>query len=811
MLQQHVPGAPLSPDPNLVLQCAQHYSQLGFVPLATYVAIGRTQDGRPICSCYRAGDCKNAGKHPIGLYADIDTPDKGYAQVAHAVRSEASQGRPVNLAIRAGTMSGIFVVDLDIKEGKNGVEQFQRWLNAKQLSYETLNKTLMARSGGGGIHLVFKHPKGVELSPKNGTEEFGDGVDIKAAGTPFHVYPSIHKYGGEYQWTNWVEPLDAPDPIWRVVQKKQTQSFNIDESYTPSKSEIREYADLLMRSKKELQREVGKNIKDAIDGQVIAKEGGGHDAFRDIAFFLLKQWPTSNVEALCRFLEPAIQARIDFMPDSGTSFDDVLNSFITAQGKLEEHRSSWSGQVAVNEQGKPVVCDANMLLFFRNHPAWKGVFGYNTRRNRAVYMRKPPLTREVPLGDIELSRDKSEVALWFQNKGQMVGKFSSKDMLDALNAAAWDFPFDPLRDLVLQLRGTWDGVRRLEYVLQRVAGVEDTPWVRTVFPLWMKSLVMRIVAPGCKVDTMLVLEGDTGFRKSTFFEAILPDPQYFSDSLKKVSHDTESLRLIHSGPAIFEIGELSGLRKSEVEDIKAFLSARKDDIRPLFENYRNVERRCVFVGTTNRNDYLRDETGGRRFWPVTVRQRIDIETVARERMQWFAEALARLDMGEVWWLAQNEELLAAAEQEGRLEEDIWKERIIQWLSARAPQEGDKEKPTEHTNGFLYANGHAQHGVVYPNAINNGAPPAINKGPTSQMQAEINKQMAGDTVTVGQVAQYALQIELKNARSLEGLRITKILTILKWRPVRVYVDGTRIRAWSRPLKTDYSNQINAGVP
>jgi hypothetical protein len=327
----------------------------------------------------------------------------------------------------------------------------------------------------------------------------------------------------------------------------------------------------------------------------------------------------------------------------------------------------------------------------------------------------------------------------------------------------------------------------------------------------MKSLVMRIVAPGCKVDTMLVLEGDPGFRKSTFFEAILPDPQYFSDSLKKVAHDVESLRLVHSGPAIFEIGELGALKRSEVEEIKAFLSARKDDIRPLFENYRTVDRRCVFVGTTNRNDYLRDETGGRRFWPVTVRQRIDIETVSRERMQWFAEALARLDMGEVWWLAQSDEGLAAAEQEGRLEEDIWKERIVQWLSARAPQEGDKERKVEHSNGFLYANGHAQHGVVYPPNATNGSSASINKGPTAQMQAEINKQMAGDIVTVGQVAQYALQIELKNARSLEGLRITKILTILKWRPIRVVVDGTRVRAWARPSKTEYSIAENGGVP
>ncbi len=790
---------------------------MGLVPLATYVAIGRTAEGRPVCSCREGADCKNAGKHPIGRYADIDTPDKGYAQVWSAVKNETAKGHPVNLAVRAGVMSGIFVVDLDIKEGQNGVEQFKRWLEHNDLSFEDLQKTLCARSGGGGMHLVFKHPKGVELSPKNSDKVFGKGVDIKAGGSPFHVAPSVHKYGGLYQWTNWVEPIESPEKIWRVAQRQQAPSFNADESYTPSTSEVREYADELSRTKKEHAREVGKNLKAAMDGEIVARDGGGHDAFRDIAFFLLKKWPTASAETLCQYLEPAINVRLEEMPDSSTSLEDVMHAFSSAQGKVEEQKKNWSSQVATNNEGKPIVSDANMLLFFRNHPAWQGVFGYNERRNRSVYLRRPPLSREVRPGDIELSRDKSEMALWFQHKGQMAGRFNTKDLLDAINGVAHDRAFDPLKDQILQLRGTWDGVRRLEHAAQHVMGAPDTAWTRTVFPLWMKSLVMRITQPGCKVDTMLILEGLTGYKKSTFFEALLPDPMYFSDSLKRVSHDVEAVRLVHSGPAIFEIGELSALRKTDVEDVKAFLSSRKDDLRPLYETFRVALRRCVFVGTTNQDRYLRDETGNRRFWPVLVTQRIDVDLVVRDRLMWFAEALARLEQGEAWWLSQEEEKLASAEQETRMEDDIWEERIIQWLSARSPDaavvSGAIEYPNGVVNGFVYSGPQPQSSIVYSGKPSDSAKEGVvysqsqpvnglNNAPTSQMQAEVNKQMAGDVVTVAQVAQYALQIELKNARSSEGHRITKIMKQLKWHSIRLHVGNNKyIRAWKRP----YSNQ------
>jgi predicted P-loop ATPase len=751
------------PSAQDILHYANLYQQMGFVPLATYLTVGWTDNGRPVCSCFRGADCKNAGKHPIGKYTDIDTPDKGYSQVYYALMSEQQRGLSVNLSIRTGPMSDIFVVDLDIKEGQDGVAGFRRWLATHGYTMEQLDYTLRAKSGGGGLHYVFKHPKGVELNPKNSGEEFGLGIDIKSSGMPFHVAPSVHKNGGRYEWINWVPPGEAIEPIWKTAQKKQAQTFDIDDAYTPTLIELREYADGLAGSRKETKRDVGRNMRDALNGQVIAQDGGGHDAFRDIAFYMLKQWPTANPEGLCNFLGASIQARLDYLPDSDTGMDDVLHSFHSAKAKIDEQRTSWAGQIALNDQGKPLATNANMLLFFHHHPAWQNVFGYNMRRNRPVYLRIPPIAEHRDKGDIELTRDYAFISLWFQSKGQMAGMISEKALHSALIAAARGREFDPLADLVMELRGTWDGIPRLETAMQRVANTPDNEWARLIFPIWMKSLVARILWPGCKADSMLILEGPQGFKKSTFFSSLLPFTRYFSDSLSKVRHDIESIRLVHSGPAIFELGELSGLRKQEVEAIKAFLSASEDDLRPLYEAPRKAQRRCVFVGTTNRDDYLRDETGGRRFWPLKVTRPIDIPLVLAEREQWFAEAIALLEAGGTWWLeGEHVTYLAQVEQDERYEDDIWEQPIIRWLADKA------------------------------------APVAEPTNATNQMAEEMNKQKAGDCVTTVQVAEYALKVELKNAKNMEGVRINKILRRLGWVPVRITMENKQVRAWQRPL-------------
>lgn len=765
------------PDPNLVLQWAEFYATvMRWVVMPITKPMGYAPNGRAICSCELTGkkwpNCnpQKPGKHPWTgwVKSPMATPEQGLATFRSYWERHPTG---VNIGVRTGRVSNMWAVDLDIGPMKNGIVDLQNWLEKNGLTWSDLD-TLTAITGGGGRHLIFPYPDKIEkISTVAPHVDLGPAVDIKGDGGYILAHPSLHASFRTYAWQTPIGPdalKSAPEKLVTVVQGRNRKTLDVNISaYTPPLEELKDYADELSRKQSQRSRQIGKNMAKALLGKPIAEDGGAHDTYRDIAFWIAKRWPRHDVKEIVAHFEDSINARFENKPNASTDIANLLDAFYSALEKANEESSGWAGQISVNDQGRPIASDANLLLYFRNHPAWQGVFGYNLRRNRPVYLKRPPLSRETPAGDIEFARDKTLVTLWFQSKAQIVGRISKDDFQSALIAASWDKPFDPLVDLISGLHDHWDGTPRLETAMQRVAGTPNTSWVRLVFPLWMKSLVARILRPGCKVDTMLILEGPQGYKKSTFFSSLLPDHCYFSDSLAKVHHDVESLRLVHSGPCIFEVGELSALGKQEVEAIKAFLSAFQDDLRPLYEPPRSTPRRCILVGTTNRDAYLRDETGGRRFWPLKVLQKIDIDIVVAEREQWFAEALHRLKAGEPWWLEDDQaNLLARSEQEERYEEDIWEQPIAQWLRDVA------------------------------------APPTNPTTATEQMASELNKHKAGEHVTTVQVALYALKMELKNARTTEGIRINKILRRLGWTPERFEnSDKTQVRGWRRPVLRD----------
>jgi predicted P-loop ATPase len=765
-------GAP-PPDPQTVLAWAQFYAQqMGWViqPIHKFMGLD-PMTGRAICSCELTGkkwnncNVEKPGKHPWKGWkqAPMDTPEQGYATFK-AIWDEYPHG--VNIGVRTGSVSGIWALDLDMGGAKNGVVDMQRWLAAQGLTWEEHLATLSAKTGGGGYHYVFSYPKDVDkISTVAPHADMGPHVDIKGDGGFILVEPSVHTSGAVYKWRDEIgkdKLRAATDKLVRAVEKKQRTVGNVDISYTPSVQELKDYADELARKKSPRAKQVGKFMLDALDGYAIAEEGGAHDAYRDIMYFIAKRWSRSDPKEILGHFQESVAARFAHKADASTDMNNLMDSLYTALEKSREEAESWLGQVAMNDQGAPIATDANLLLYFENHPAWKDSLGYDERRNRPVFLRRPPLQTRKP-SEFEFARDKTKITLWFQSRARMAGRITKDDIHSAVLSSAWERPFDPLQQEVLSLNNSWDGTPRLESALQRAAGTPDGAWPRTIFPIWMKSLVARILWPGCKADSMLILEGKQGYKKSTFFSSLLPESRYFSDSLSKVGHSIETIRQVHAGPAIFEIGELSGLKKQEVEEIKAFLSAQEDDLRPLYEPPRKAKRRCVFVGSTNLDNYLRDETGGRRFWPVKVTQEIDLQLVLNERQQWFAEALARVQAGELWWLPNGQaSKLAQEEQDARYEEDIWHQPIEQWLARK------------------------------PDAV-----PANPSSSTEQMQAEMNRERAGEYVTTVQVATYALKIELKNARTTEGFRINKILRHLGWLPVRISVDGKQTRAWKRP--------------
>jgi predicted P-loop ATPase len=197
----------------------------------------------------------------------------------------------------------------------------------------------------------------------------------------------------------------------------------------------------------------------------------------------------------------------------------------------------------------------------------------------------------------------------------------------------------------------------------------------------MISAVARVFQPGCKADCCLILEGPQGIKKSTTFRT-LAEP-WFIDHVPDLG-TKDSLIQVHSAWVI-ELAELESISRAEVSSIKQFISAQIDTFRPPYgQRTGDFPRQCVFCGSVNHPTYLRDETGGRRFWPVACKAPvIDIDGLADVRDQLWAEAVFLFHEGRTWWM-DTPELSNQAEQEQalRYEDDPWDELIIRWAAER---------------------------------------------------------------------------------------------------------------------------------
>lgn len=236
----------------------------------------------------------------------------------------------------------------------------------------------------------------------------------------------------------------------------------------------------------------------------------------------------------------------------------------------------------------------------------------------------------------------------------------------------------PVRDYLEGVR--WDGKPRIDRLLCDYAGCDDTPLHGVLSRRFLISCVARIMQPGAKVDTVLILAGPQGYGKSTFFGALAGRP-WFKDTAIDLRNKDAYIAI--RGAWIYEMAELASMRPRDAETVKAFLSAQVDTFRPPYGQFEvSQPRQCVFVGTTNEPSFLNDPTGARRFWPAEVKRAPSILEVTRDRDQLWAEAVVAFRAGERWWLEVNEsdELIEAQEQYKH--EDPWLPKIERWIADR---------------------------------------------------------------------------------------------------------------------------------
>lgn len=252
----------------------------------------------------------------------------------------------------------------------------------------------------------------------------------------------------------------------------------------------------------------------------------------------------------------------------------------------------------------------------------------------------------------------------------------------------------------------WDGVARLDDFWIKVCGTEVASegmterevyerlrYLSSTARAFFIGIVARIMRPGCKLDTVVILEGPEGRRKSTLFRILAFGREaWFSDSMPSDLSGKDA-RAHLSGRLIIELAELLSVKGSTVEGVKAFLSAQDDKFRPAYGRHEEVRpRQCVFVGTTNSDRYLASITGNRRFWPIKCGV-LDLELAEEIMPQLYAEALQAYRDGEPWWLKDAVEGFAAKEQEARRVLDPLEEFIAGEIEVRrraAKGRGDRD-------------------------------------------------------------------------------------------------------------------------
>jgi predicted P-loop ATPase len=348
------------------------------------------------------------------------------------------------------------------------------------------------------------------------------------------------------------------------------------------------------------------------------------------------------------------------------------NNNVIALPKLP-HDADWQQNCILGETGKLLAVLANALAAIQ--AAMPRTFTYDEMLCVPMLMqslKEEPDFTPHPVTDVDVAL----VQVRLQHLGL---KRLSKDVVhQAVDVHAYENRFHPVRNYLDALQ--WDGTARLSKLFPVYFGAEPSRYSETIGAMFIVSMVARIFDPGCKADHLPVIEGPQGILKSTACSVL--GGKWFSDNLPDVAAGKDVSQHLR-GKWLIEVSEMHAMSRAEAAQLKAFITRTTEGYRPSYGRKEVIEpRQCVFVGTTNKDTYLRDETGGRRFWPIKAGT-IDINALMRDRDQLFAEAVARFRMGEPWWPDKDfERTHIMPQQAERYESDAWEENIATFVDSK---------------------------------------------------------------------------------------------------------------------------------
>jgi putative DNA primase/helicase len=432
---------------------------------------------------------------------------------------------------------------------------------------------------------------------------------------------------------------------------------------------------------------------------------------------------------------------------------------------------AWEHRIQRKKNGEPYGSLLNAQLALKHDPAWKDVLAFDEFIGDIVTRKLPPWPKDARPAQFKTGVwsdiDTSRAAIWLAAHYDI--RVDTRVVEQALYVVAYCNVVHPVREWLQSLK--WDRTHRINLAFHRIAGSSDSQYAQEISKNFFIGAVARIMKPGCQLDSMPIFEGLQGTGKTSFFRTLFSEEWFLSTNIDITNKDAYQVLQRKWG---VEMGELGILSRNQLEAVKQYVSTPVDTYRPSYaRRSQDFPRQSVFAGTTNAEEYLKDGSGARRFWPLEVKGvklpdgsfGVDLKLLASEREQLFAEALVRFKKGEAWHITdpklRSDAALVAEEKRQR---DPWEIIVARWIRLKKTSEG----------GRLYiAKGICTHDVLI-RAFGG--------------RADKMKFTRGD--------------EMRAAAALRALGYTETQQIVRWgTKVRVYLKPGQIRVEEAPRNAE----------
>lgn len=474
-----------------------------------------------------------------------------------------------NIGIATGAISNnICVIDIDIddKKGIDGSDTLAEW----QRENGEFPETCIAITGRGGYHYYFRITE-----PIKNRARILDGIDFRGDGGYVVAPPSIHSNGNEYEWEYSIDEYQIADADEVVMKLLETAR----KSSVPTEHEKL-------------------NLKQLIG------EGSRNDGLYRIAcHYQALDYGNEEIEVLVananqKYCQPPL--------DDAEVHKIVSSALNKPKGKSDEFRFKHydKNHQSINDMVECIENDEQLINSIK----------YNTLAYTPWVAGQLPWDSKVNQREWTDTDDANFYA-YLEKYG-----FKSHDrMAKALTIIQDRCRFSPIQEHLKTLKGTWDGVKRVDTMLKDCLDAEDTELNRAITWLFLFGAIARAFNPSCQFDYMLILIGEQGNNKSTFLRKLAMSDSWFDGNFNTIDGDKAVERL--RGMWIVEFSELFALKRTkDVESMKSFITNRSDNFRAPYQRRTTARpRQCVFTGTTNNQHFLTDTTGNRRFLPVLTK------------------------------------------------------------------------------------------------------------------------------------------------------------------------------------------------